>query len=74
MIQMYHTRIGNFRDDVARGDSYSEHQHLMKAMSLKLTNRKPGRIVELYRQPHTRTQAHRVMLASLTAYLPSYHL
>ena len=38
MIQMYHTRIGNFRADVAGGNSYSEHQHLMKARFPKLIN------------------------------------
>lgn len=74
MIQMLHTRIGNFRADVAGINSYSEHQHLMKAKHLKLINRKPGRIVELYRQTRTPTQAHRAMLVSLTAHLPSYRL
>ena len=66
MIQIYHTRIGNFRDDVAGANSYSEHQHLPKARSVKLINQKPGITVELYRQTQTRTQVHRVTLASLT--------
>lgn len=73
MIQMLHTRIGNFRADVAGDSSYSEHQRL-KAIVPKLTNRKSGRAVELYRQTRTRTQEHRVTLASPTAHLSSDHL